>query len=263
MKYCRFVSAGQPQLGLIEEVEGKQVITHAAADRPVPDSGEWRKLPGLPLALDTLLAPVSPSKIVCVGRNYSEHAKELGNEVPTEPLIFLKPQTTIIGPGGRIVRPKQLSQRVDFEGELAIVIGRPCHLLRPSDDVRPYIAGYTCANDVTARDLQKKDGQWTRAKGFDTFCPVGPVVTDEIDPWKGVRVETRVNGQIRQSESTKAFIFPIDVVLRFVSQVMTLLPGDIVLTGTPAGIGPLVAGDEVAVSIEGIGSLKNPVVDAS
>jgi 2-keto-4-pentenoate hydratase/2-oxohepta-3-ene-1,7-dioic acid hydratase in catechol pathway len=206
---------------------------------------------------------VLPSKIVCVGRNYSEHAKELGNEVPSEPLIFLKPPTTIIGPGEKIARPRQLSQHVDFEGELAIVIAKPCRALRPGDEVRPYILGYTCANDVTARDLQKKDGQWTRAKGFDTFCPVGPIVTDEIDPWKGVRIETRVNGQIKQSESTKDFIFPIDVVLRFISQVMTLLPGDIVLTGTPAGIGPLVAGDEVAVSIEGIGFLKNPVIEAA
>ena len=263
MKYCRFVSAGQPQFGLIEDVEGKQLITQVAADGPAPDSTDWKKLPGPPLALDKLLPPVAPSKIVCVGRNYSEHAKELGNEVPTEPLIFLKPPTTIIGPGEKIVRPKQLSQRVDFEGELAIVIGKRCRLLRPGDDVHPYIAGYTCANDVTARDLQKKDGQWTRAKGFDTFCPVGPIVTDEIDPWKGVRVETRVNGQIRQSESTRAFIFAADVVLRFVSQVMTLLPGDIILTGTPAGIGPLVAGDEVTVSIEGIGALRNPVIEAA
>jgi len=263
LKYCRFVFAGQPQFGLIEEVEGKQLITQVAADGPVPDSAEWKKLPGPPLTLDKLLAPVAPSKIVCVGRNYSEHAKELGNEVPAEPLIFLKPPTAVIGPGEKIARPKQLSQRVDFEGELAIVIGKRCRQLRPGDDVRPYIAGYTCANDVTARDLQKTDGQWTRAKGFDTFCPVGPIVTDEIDPWKGVKVETRVNGQIRQSESTRAFIFPADVVLRFVSQVMTLLPGDIILTGTPAGIGPLVAGDEVTVSIEGIGALRNPVIESA
>jgi 2-keto-4-pentenoate hydratase/2-oxohepta-3-ene-1,7-dioic acid hydratase in catechol pathway len=173
----------------------------------------------------------------------------------------LKPPSSTIAPGAKIVRPKHLSQRVDFEGELTVVIGKPCRGLSPSDDVRPYILGYTCANDVTARDLQKKDGQWTRGKGFDTFCPFGPVVTDEIDPWKGVRVETKVNGQVKQSESTTAFIFPIDVVMRFVSQVMTLLPGDLILTGTPAGIGPLVADDEVTVSIEGIGSLTNSVID--
>jgi 2-keto-4-pentenoate hydratase/2-oxohepta-3-ene-1,7-dioic acid hydratase in catechol pathway len=196
-----------------------------------------------------------------VGRNYSDHAKELGNEVPKEPLIFLKPPSSLISPDEQIVRPRHLSQRVDFEGELTVVIGKECRSLTPDADVRPYILGYTCANDVTARDLQKKDDQWSRAKGFDTFCPVGPIVTDEIDPWKGLRVETRVNGQVKQSESTLAFIFPIDVVLRFISQVMTLLPGDLVLTGTPAGIGPLVAGDKVNVSIEGIGSLSNSVVD--
>lgn len=263
MKYCRFVSAEGPQFGLIENVGGTPYITQVASDGPVPEFAAAQRLPGLPLSSAKFLEPVSPSKIVCVGRNYSEHAKELGNEVPTEPLIFLKPPTSIIGPGQKIARPKQLSQRVDFEGELAIVIGKPCRGLRPGDDVRPFILGYTCANDVTARDLQKKDGQWTRAKGFDTFCPVGPIVTDEIDPWKGVRVETRVNGQVKQSESTTAFIFTVDVVMRFVSQVMTLLPGDIILTGTPAGIGPLAAGDEVSVSIEGIGSLTNHVIDCA
>lgn len=261
MKYCRFVSAEGPRFGLLEKVGDVQYITQTAPDGPVPAFPGTERQPGLPLASAKLLEPSQPSKIVCVGRNYSEHAKELGNEVPTEPLIFLKPPTSVIAPGEKIVRPRHLSQRVDFEGELTIVIGKPCRGLVPQDDVRPYILGYTCANDVTARDLQKKDGQWTRAKGFDTFCPLGPLVTDEIDPWKGVRVETRVNGQVKQSESTTAFIFPVDVVMRFASQVMTLLPGDIILTGTPAGIGPLVAGDEVTVSIEGIGELANPVVD--
>jgi len=261
MRYCRFVSADGPQFGLIENVGGSEFITQVAPDGPAPDFSRARKISQLPFASVKLLEPSRPSKIVCMGRNYSEHAKELGNEVPAEPLIFLKPPSSIIAPGEKIVRPKHLSQRVDFEGELTAVIGKPCHGLRPSDDVRPYILGYTCANDVTARDLQKKDGQWTRGKSFDTFCPFGPVVTDEIDPWKGVRVETRVNGQTKQSESTTAFIFPVDVVMRFVSQVMTLLPGDLIMTGTPAGIGPLVAGDEVTVSIEGIGSLTNPVID--
>ncbi len=263
MKYCRFVSAEGPRFGRIENVGGSESITQMAPDGPVPDFSAAQKQQSVPLASVKLLAPAVPSKIVCVGRNYSEHAKELGNDVPTEPLIFLKPPTSIIGPGEKIVRPKHLSERVDFEGELTVVIGKPCRGLRPGDDVRPYILGYTCANDVTARDLQKKDGQWTRAKGFDTFCPFGPRVTDEIDPWKGVRVETRVNGQVKQSESTTAFIFPVDVVIRFVSQVMTLLPGDLILTGTPAGIGPIVAGDQVTVSIEGIGALTNPVVDGN
>src|ERR1700686_1327790 len=187
----------------------------------------------------------------------------MGNEVPSEPLIFLKPPSSLISPGEKIVRPRHLSQRVDYEAELAVVIGKKCKNLKPDDEVRPYILGYTCANDVTARDLQKTDPQWTRAKGFDTFCPLGPIITDEIDPWKGVRVETRLNGEIKQSESTLAFIFSVDIVLRFISQVMTLLPGDLVLTGTPAGIGPMVAGDEVSVSVEGIGSLTNPVSDSA
>ena len=261
MRYCRFVSANGPQFGLIENVGGTECITKVAQDGAVPNFGGSQRQKELALSSARLLATATPSKIVCVGRNYADHAKELGNDVPTEPLIFLKPPTAVIAPGDKIARPTRLSERVDFEGELTVVIGKSCRNLGPNDDVRPYILGYTCANDVTARDLQKKDGQWTRAKSFDTFCPLGPVVTDEIDPWKGIRVETRVNGLVKQSESTTAFIFPVDVVVRFVSQVMTLLPGDIILTGTPAGIGPLVAGDQVTVSIEGIGSLTNPVVD--
>jgi 2-keto-4-pentenoate hydratase/2-oxohepta-3-ene-1,7-dioic acid hydratase in catechol pathway len=263
MKYCRFASSAGPQFGLIEEVAGSPQITQIAPDGAVPDFGRAEKIAPRPLTSVTLLASSSPSKIVCVGRNYSEHAKELGNDVPTEPVIFMKPPTSVIAPGEKIVRPRHLSERVDYEGELTIVIGKTCRGLGAKDDVRPYILGYTCANDVTARDLQKKDGQWTRAKSFDTFCPLGPVVTDEIDPWEGVRVETRVNGQVRQSESTTAFLFPVDVVMRFISQVMTLLPGDLILTGTPAGIGPLVAGDEVIVSVEGIGALTNPVIDGA
>ena len=263
MKYCRFSSHDGPQFGIIETLAGSSQITQSAPDGMVPDFSGTQKIAPLPLSSAKLLVPVTPSKIVCVGRNYSEHAKELGNEVPTEPLIFLKPPTSLISPGEQIVRPRHLSQRVDYEGELAVVIGKKCRGLGPSDDVRPFILGYTCANDVTARDLQKKDGQWTRAKGFDTFCPVGPIITDEIDPWRGVRVETRVNGEVKQSESTLAFIFPVDVVVRFISQVMTLLPGDLILTGTPAGIGPVVAGDQVSVSIEGIGSLTNPVMDGN
>jgi len=261
MKYCRFASPDGPRFGLIETLDGSEQITQTTLDGVLPDFSKAKKITARPLSSSTLLYPVQPSKIVCVGRNYSEHAKELGNEVPSEPLIFFKPPSSLISPGEKIVRPRRFSQRVEFEAELTVVIGKKCRNLGPNDDVRPYILGYTCANDVTARDLQKKDPQWTRAKGFDTFCPVGPVVTDEIDPWKGVRVESRVNGEVKQSESTLAFIFPVDVVLRFISQVMTLLPGDLVLTGTPAGVGPLVAGDEVSVSVEGIGSMTNPVVD--
>ncbi len=261
MKYCRFTSPDGPRFGLIETLAGSEHIAQTAPDGLLPDFSKAKKVTAQPLASAKLLFPVQPSKIVCVGRNYSEHAKELGNEVPTEPLIFFKPPSSLISPGEKIVRPRRFSQRVEFEAELAVVIGKECRALGPNDDVRPYIFGYTCANDVTARDLQKKDPQWTRAKGFDTFCPVGPIVSDEIDPWKGVRVESRVNGEARQSESTVAFIFPVDVVLRFISQIMILLPGDLVLTGTPAGVGPLIAGDEVTVSVEGIGSMTNPVVD--
>ena len=187
----------------------------------------------MPLGEVRLLAPVEPSKIVCIGRNYREHAKELNHPIPTEPLFFLKPPSSVIGTGDEIRRPNLLSQRVDYEGELGVVIGKRCYRLREDDDVRPYILGYTCVNDVTARDLQEKDGQWTRAKGFDTFCPVGPVVADDLDPWKGVGVQTLVNGQVRQNGTTVDFLFPLDVLIRFISQVMTLEPGDLIATGTP------------------------------
>ena len=215
----------------------------------------------MPLASVRLLAPVEPSKIVCIGRNYREHAKELDHPIPTEPLIFLKPPSSLIGPEDEIRRPMELSQRVDYEGELGAVIGKRCYRLREGEDVRSYIVGYTCLNDVTTRDLQNKDGQWTRAKGFDTFCPVGPVVADGVDPWKGVRVQTRVNGELRQDGTTGDFLFPMDVLLRYITQVMTLEPGDIVATGTPAGVGPLKAGEVVEVTVEGVGTLRNPVVD--
>jgi 2-keto-4-pentenoate hydratase/2-oxohepta-3-ene-1,7-dioic acid hydratase in catechol pathway len=207
-----------------------------------------------------MLAPVTPSKIVCVGRNYRAHAAELGNDVPVEPLIFLKPPTSIINPGDNIRRP-QASERTDYEGELGVVIGRRCFKLKAEDDVRPYILGYTAVNDFTARDLQKKDGQWARAKGFDTFCPVGPLVTDEIDPWAGVKVRTRINGEIKQDGSTTDLIFSVDVVIRYISNIMTLLPGDLIATGTPEGVGAVLAGDLVEVEVEGVGVLKNPVVD--
>ena len=157
-------------------------------------------------------------------------------------------------------RPK-ISQRVDYEGELCIVVGKKYRRIREDEDVRPYILGYTCLNDVTTRDLQAKDGQWTRAKSFDTFCPVGPVVADGIDPWSGVQVETRVNGGVKQSATTKDFLFPVDLVMRFITAVMTLFPGDLIATGTPQGVGPVVAGDVMEVTVEGVGTLRNPVVD--
>jgi 2-keto-4-pentenoate hydratase/2-oxohepta-3-ene-1,7-dioic acid hydratase in catechol pathway len=261
MRYCRFSSTDGPKYGLIENVNGQDQVTSTFGGKEIPDWARAQKIAPQTLSSLALLAPVEPSKIVCVGRNYADHAKEFGNEVPPDLIIFLKPPTSLLGPGQKIVRPNHLSQRVDFEGELAAVIGKTCHKLKDGVDVRPYIIGYTCSNDVTARDLQRKDGQWTRGKSFDTFCPVGPVVTDEVDPWAGVLVETRVNGEVKQSASTTSFIFKMDVIIRFISQVMTLLPGDVIMTGTPAGVGSLVAGDQVAVSIQGIGTLTNPVVD--
>src|SRR5215470_11670725 len=205
MKYCRFESQGAIHFGLIESAAGRDMIT--AIIQSPENSAELQPSSISPVALDEarLLAPVQPSKIVCVGRNYREHAKELGNEVPSEPLIFLKPPTSLIGPGDTIMRPA-ISSRVDHEGELGVVVGKRCRHLRAGESVRPFILGYTCVNDVTARDLQKKDGQWTRGKGFDTFCPVGPIVTSKIDPWAGVAVEARVNGELRQQGNTRDFI---------------------------------------------------------
>jgi 2-keto-4-pentenoate hydratase/2-oxohepta-3-ene-1,7-dioic acid hydratase in catechol pathway len=204
----------------------------------------------------TLLPPVTPSKIVCVGRNYADHAKELGNEAPSEPILFLKPPSALLAPGGTIVRPRA-SQRVDFEGELAIVIGRTAKEIR-ADAWRDFVRGFACANDVTARDLQKKDVQFTRGKGFDTFCPIGPCIEDDLDI-SDLRVTTRVNGETRQDGRTSQMIFPPGVLLEFITAIMTLVLGDVVLTGTPAGVGPLGAGEAVEVEIEGIGVLRNEV----
>jgi 2-keto-4-pentenoate hydratase/2-oxohepta-3-ene-1,7-dioic acid hydratase in catechol pathway len=221
-------------------------------------SGKWSATKAVfPLDQVKLLPPVEPSKIVCVGRNYREHAAELGNEVPKEPLIFLKPPSSIIGPDEPIVLTP-LSQRVDFEGELAVIIGRRCSQLTAAADVAPYILGYTCLNDVTARDLQKADVQFTRAKGFDTFCPVGPVIETDLDLRKAA-LQTFVNGQRKQSAPLTDMIFPVDVIIRWVSRMMTLLPGDIISTGTPSGVGPLRAGDVVEVVISGVATLRNPV----
>jgi 2-keto-4-pentenoate hydratase/2-oxohepta-3-ene-1,7-dioic acid hydratase in catechol pathway len=267
MKYCRFNLNGSTHYGLVEPVAGQDAITRLLLQPPQHSDGDIEGLPSrrmdrIPFAEASLLPPVQPTKIVCVGRNYREHAAELGNEVPTEPLLFFKPPSSLLPPGGTILRPK-ISTRTDFEGELGVVIARRCHQLADSEDVRPYILGYTCVNDFTARDLQKKDSQWVRGKGFDTFCPVGPVVTDldGIDPWAGVQIETRVNGEVRQSGNTRDFIFPLDVVIRYISQIMTLEPGDLIATGTPEGVGPVQAGDVVEISVEGIGQLRNPVAD--
>ncbi|MFZ3215804.1 MAG: fumarylacetoacetate hydrolase family protein [Candidatus Acidiferrales bacterium] len=265
MRYCRFVFQSEARFGLLETIHGAERITRVSRISPeagveVFRSGAERIEP-IALADANLLAPVQPSKIVCLGRNYRKHAAEMGNEVPKEPLIFLKPPSSIIGPGQEIHRPR-ISELVHYEGELGIVISHTCYRLPPGADVRPFIMGYTAINDVSARDFQRNDGQWTRAKGFDTFCPVGPVVTDEIDPWKGVRVETRVNGEIHQEGTTLDLVFDISAMIHYIAGIMTLLPGDLIATGTPEGVGPLVAGDLVEVSVEGVGMLKNSVVDA-
>ncbi len=204
----------------------------------------------------TLLPPVAPTKIVCIGRNYADHAKELGNEPPGEPLLFLKPPSALLAPGGTIVRPRQ-SQLVHHEGELAIVVAREAKDVR-REQWRDYVFGFTCANDVSARDLQRKDVQFTRGKSFDTFCPIGPHVETELDV-SDVRVVTRVNGEVKQDGRTSQMMFPCDMLVAYVSEHMTLLPGDVILTGTPAGVGPLEAGDTVEVEIEGIGVLRNEV----
>jgi len=265
MKYCRFILNAQAHYGLVEPVAGRDAITRLLLTPPEATGGDMedlhtRRMDHLWLEEAHMLPPVQPSKIVCVGRNYRAHAAELGNEVPQEPLLFFKPPSALLEPGGTVVRPK-ISQRVDFEGELAVVVAKTCHQLAPNEDVRPYILGYTCLNDVTARDLQKKDGQWARAKGFDTSCPIGPLVTDEIDPWAGVGVETRINGAVRQQGNTRDFIFPLDVVIHYIAQAMTLVAGDVIATGTPEGVGPVVAGDVMEVAVEGVGTLRNPVAD--
>jgi len=211
------------------------------------------------LAQVRLLPPCAPTKIVCVGRNYREHARELGNQPPSEPLIFLKPPSSLIASGDAIVYPP-VSQRVDYEGELGVVIGHRARFVA-REEAFDYVLGYTCVNDVTARDLQKKDGQWTRGKGFDTFCPVGPclVPKDEID-LSSLRVRTRVDGALKQDASVREMIFPVDVIISYVTQFMTLEPGDLIATGTPEGVGPLMPGAIVRVEIDGIGILENPVV---
>ena len=205
-----------------------------------------------------LLAPVIPTKVVAVGRNYTDHAAEMGVAVPNSPVLFLKPPTSVIGPLQPIRIPRQAAD-VHHEAELAAVIGRGTRNVK-IEDVGPHIMGYTAANDVTARDLQRTDGQWTRAKGFDTFCPLGPAIDTDVDPLEGLSIVSRVNGEIRQSGTTADLVFGVSELVSFISSIMTLLPGDVILTGTPSGVGPIVAGDRVEVEIEGVGILMNPVV---
>lgn len=205
-----------------------------------------------------LLAPVQPSKILAVGKNYAAHAREFDGEPPASPIIFMKPSTCVIGPEETIVRPR-ISQRVDYEGELALVVGKLARNVKP-EDYAQYVLGYTILNDVTARDLQRQDGQWTRGKGFDTFAPIGPVITDEVDP-SNLRITTRLNGKTVQDSNTSRFLFSLGEIFAFVTRFTTLLPGDVVTTGTPEGVGGMADGDVVEVCIEGIGTLRNVVKD--
>lgn len=261
MKFCRFSPPSEarapgsaPLFGLIGENQVQEVTG-------VP----WRKWARgtriWPVNEVRMAAPAEPTKIVCVGRNYAAHAAELGNELPKEPMIFLKAPSSIIGPGESIVLPKY-SSRVEYEGELAAIIGEKCANLREQESALEYVFGYTCMNDVTARDLQKSDVQFTRAKSFDTFCPLGPHIETEVNVYDTL-VETFVNGERRQSGSTSLMTYPVAFLVQWISRMMTLMPGDVIATGTPAGVGPLVAGDTVEVSVAGIGMLRNPVHPAA
>lgn len=254
MKFCRFLSKSHGiEFTAYGILEGDTIREISAAPW-----AHWSDTGRLIPTLDARLrAPVDPRKIVCIGRNYAAHAAELGNEVPKDPLIFLKPSTSIVGPEEPIVLPKY-SQRVEHEGELGLVVARRCSHLTDSDDPLSYLLGYTCVNDVTARDLQKSDVQFTRAKGFDTFCPVGPYIETDLQP-DDLLVETSVNGTIRQSGRTSLMVFSPAFLVRWLSRMMTLEAGDLIATGTPAGVGPLVIGDTVEIRVQRVGVLRNPV----
>jgi len=266
MKACRFQPlvfspAGLTRAGMgIHPVPRYGIVAGAVVQEISGDLfGQWIETDrAWPLAEVKLVPPATPSKIVCLGRNYREHAAELGNPVPEEPLIFLKPPSAVIAPEEPIVLPA-ISKRVDYEGELAVVIGRSCSQLGPGDDAAPYILGFTCLNDVTARDLQAADVQFTRAKGFDTFCPLGPVIETELD-LAAATLETYLNGERRQSGRFTEMIFSVDAIIKWISRVMTLFPGDVIATGTPSGVGALTSGDVVEVVVSGVGTLRNPVV---
>ncbi len=257
MRIARFTTGDDPRFAVLEGEPGAPqqlaVITGDPLYTPVQFTGER-----VPLADVRLLAPVIPrSKVLGIGRNYAAHAAELGNDVPSEPLVFVKPNTSVVGPDDPVVLPAA-SQEVHYEGELAVVIGRLCRQV-PRERVHEVILGYTCANDVTARDLQRRDGQWWRAKGSDTFCPLGPYLVTDLDP-ADLRVTTRLDGRTVQDGRTSQMVFDVAAIVEHVSAAMTLLPGDVLLTGTPEGVGPMAAGQRVEVEVEGIGVLANPVV---
>jgi len=251
-RYVRILHGGSPRYGVLDGAEVAMIDPHPFA-RHKP-TGERVPVEGL-----KLLAPVIPSKVVCVGQNYAKHAAELGNEVPAEPLFFLKPSSSVIGPGEPIRLPLDRSQEVHHEAELAVVIGALLQRVSP-DEAMAGVFGYTIANDVTARDLQRTEGQWFRAKGFDSFCPLGPAIATNLDP-ADLRIRAWVDGEARQDGSSAAMIRDVATLVSEISQVMTLLPSDVILTGTPEGVGRIDAGQTVRVEIEGIGVLENPVVD--
>lgn len=251
MKIVRFKAGDDIAYGLAEAegvtlYQGSPFVAWEATETLIP----WESV--------QLLAPVLPSKVVAVGKNYVDHAAEMDSDVPEEPIIFLKPATSVVGPNANVVYPP-LSSEVHHEAELAVVVGRIARNIRAEDASR-YIFGYTAANDVTARDLQRKDGQWTRAKGFDTFCPLGPAIETELDPLERLAVIARVNGEVRQAGFTADLVFGVAEILEFISRVMTLLPGDVILTGTPSGVGPVQPGDLMEVEVDGVGVLANRVV---
>ncbi|MGQ0467655.1 MAG: fumarylacetoacetate hydrolase family protein [Sporichthyaceae bacterium] len=256
MRIARFKTDGEPAFGVVQGDPGAEVVAVVQGDplyTPLRPTGEH-----VALADVRLLTPVIPrSKVVAIGKNYAAHAAEMDSDVPAEPLFFLKPNTSVISPGDPIRYPRQ-SNEVHFEGELAVVIGRPCWDL-PAERAHEAIFGYTIGNDVTARDLQRADGQWTRSKGFDSFCPIGPWIVTDLDP-TDLALTTELNGELKQATRTSLLVHKIPDLIAYVSSVMTLLPGDVILTGTPEGVGPMKPGDEVSVSIEGIGTLANPVV---
>ena len=255
MRIARYTYDGDVAFGVVEvggdgDLEIAEIAGHPFG--PITFSGERRRLAGV-----RLLAPVLPSKVVAIGRNYAEHASEMGNDVPERPLIFLKPSTAVVGAGDTIAYPPS-SARVDFEGELAVVIGRLCRDV-PEDKAMEVVFGYTCANDVTARDQQASDGQWSRAKGYDSFCPLGPWIETDLDI-DDLRLTTTLNGSVKQDGRTSQIVHKVPALIAYITACMTLLPGDVILTGTPAGVGPMQTGDEVSVEIEGIGALTNAVV---
>jgi 2-keto-4-pentenoate hydratase/2-oxohepta-3-ene-1,7-dioic acid hydratase in catechol pathway len=256
VRIARFSTDDEPRFGLIGDEDGVETIAVVRGD-PLYAGIE---LTGEKVRVDDvrLVAPVLPrSKVVGIGRNYADHAAELDNEVPAEPLVFLKPNTAVIGPRDPIVYPHQ-TENLHYEGELAVVIGRICRDI-DAEDVDKVVYGYTVGNDVTARDLQAKDGQWARAKGFDSFCPLGPWIETDLEE-DDLAIRTTLNGEVRQDARTSDLVFDVPTLVAHVSSFMTLLPGDVVLTGTPGGVGPMRPGDEVSVTVEGIGTLTNQVV---